>query len=159
MKGTAAKMSDLIDDPGYLAQVDQFYAAVGEVSQGMAEAAEKHGMVVGPVDEDWLEELVDEAETVFINGPARTCGHLSNPQPTATASWAMGRYACINCAESGIFLPQEDDELVCERCRVDCPDTFHIGVVAVGPLICSFSLCEDCAHTEAEDTGGRSLTD
>lgn len=141
-------MSGLIDDPGYLAQVDQFYAAVGEVSQGMAQAAKKHGMIVGPIEEDWLEALVVEAETIFVNGPARTCGHLDSPQPTATASWAMGCYACITCAEDGVFSPKDDDEIVCERCRADGLDSFHIGVVAVGPLICSFSLCEECAHDE-----------
>lgn len=73
------------------------------------------------------------------------CPHITDtPQVVHAVAWRPGILTCTRCA-TAMLTPTPTEDQTCDRCR-HVSDPIHSGLLAVGPLLFGFGLCDPCAR-------------
>lgn len=133
--------------PATLAHLDQLHAACREALDVLEHTAHVYGTTItadplGP----WLTTHVQTLATALHTGTARYCPHVaSGPQLLHAALWAPAVLVCTRCAPTHL-RPEPIEDTTCDHCRTPM-DAVNVGVLALGPILLEFGLCDPCLNT------------
>jgi hypothetical protein len=132
-------------DPGSIAFIDQLDAATEHARATLTRIAAPTGAAITHgTPSEWLCGQLSALREALCAGQVRSCVHLTGgPTVAYAAIWAPARLVCAACIPA--LRPTPDEELRCDRCRRRAAH-LHPGMVASGPILLAYGLCDTCRH-------------